>query len=401
MNYFSYRLAVAMLLASLGLGAPMRPRIMNRAGQVEVQDQHWYSIKALGEGPKRTIEVFVFGEIGTWGLSSGDFIAALKAEDDGVSPVVVYFDTIGGDCFDGIAMHNMLASLGERCTARVVGACFSAGSVAASGAHRVEMADNALWMIHNPWTWMAGDSEELRRMADMMDKATDAIVASYQHRPLTIDETELRRLITAQTYMTAEEAKMAGFVDEVLTGTQPLVNNAQRGQILNRFRDIPEKARALLNQHPPADPEPQDDPALQDDPPADPVPDPGQVVALTATLLAECRTAGLQDHAEVLVKASGLKGVTEIRAAIQHGKTLKALCDLARLPDELGGLLASGADETAAKALLYDKVAARSGQVEISNQPPLETLENKVERPALDPKAIYANRRKPAKGARK
>uniref|UniRef100_UPI001F29BD25 head maturation protease, ClpP-related n=1 Tax=Metapseudomonas otitidis TaxID=319939 RepID=UPI001F29BD25 len=236
----SYRLAVALLLASLGMGTLARPRVLNRAGQAQMQDQHWYSIKAQGEGTQRVIEAYVFGEIGTWGLSSGDFVASLKAADDGVSPVVVYFDTIGGDCFDGIAMHNLLASLGERCTARVVGACFSAGSVAASGAHRVEMADNALWMIHNPWTWMAGDSDDLRRMADMMDKATDAIVASYQHRPLTLDETELRRLITEETYMTAEEAKAAGFVDEVLKDSQPLVSNSERGKILNRFRNLPE-----------------------------------------------------------------------------------------------------------------------------------------------------------------
>lgn len=74
---------------------------------------------------------------------------------------------------------------------------------------------------------------------------------------------------------------------------------------------------------------------------------------------------------------------------------------MAKLPGELGGLLASGADETAAKALLYDKVAARSGTVELSNQPPLETLQDKPERPSLDPKAIYQNRRQPAKGARK
>ncbi|MEI1264728.1 head maturation protease, ClpP-related, partial [Pseudomonas aeruginosa] len=106
-----------------------------------------------------------------WGITSADFIRDLKAVDDGASPVLVHFDTIGGDLFDGIAIHNALRALGERCTARIDGACFSAGSVAACGAHRVEMADNALFMIHNPWTLAAGDSEDLRKVADMMDQA--------------------------------------------------------------------------------------------------------------------------------------------------------------------------------------------------------------------------------------
>ena len=51
----------------------------------------------------------------------------LQAQDDGVSKVLVHFDTIGGDLFDGIAIHNTLRALGERCTGRIDGACFSAG----------------------------------------------------------------------------------------------------------------------------------------------------------------------------------------------------------------------------------------------------------------------------------
>ncbi|MDF5999586.1 ATP-dependent Clp protease proteolytic subunit [Pseudomonas aeruginosa] len=85
---------------------------------------------------RRLIEIYIYGEIGFWGITSADFIRDLKAVDDGTSPVLVHFDTIGGDLFDGIAIHNALRALGERCTARIDGACFSAGSVAACGAHR-------------------------------------------------------------------------------------------------------------------------------------------------------------------------------------------------------------------------------------------------------------------------
>src|SRR5690606_25136367 len=180
-----HNLAIAVAMAALA-SSPWR--VLNRAaGMPELQAEHWYSIRAAGEEQSKVIEVFIYGEIGFWGVTSGDFIRDLQEQDDGVSPVLVRFDTIGGDLFDGIAIHNTLRGLGERCTSRIDGACWSAGSVAACGAHRVEMADNTLMMIHNPWTWMAGGSEELRKTADMLDKAREAILASYQHRALTID----------------------------------------------------------------------------------------------------------------------------------------------------------------------------------------------------------------------
>lgn len=49
----------------------------------------------------------------------------------------------------------------------------------------------------------------------MMDQAFEGIVASYQHRPLNVDDAELRRMIDDETWLTAPEAKDK-FVDEVL-----------------------------------------------------------------------------------------------------------------------------------------------------------------------------------------
>ncbi|HCT6682800.1 TPA: Clp protease ClpP, partial [Pseudomonas aeruginosa] len=124
-------LALAALWALLGVGTLADPRIQNKAqGAPDLQAEHWYSVKALsaeGTGSAASIEIYIYGEIGFWGITSADFIRDLKAVDDGTSPVLVHFDTIGGDLFDGIAIHNALRALGERCTARIDGACFSAG----------------------------------------------------------------------------------------------------------------------------------------------------------------------------------------------------------------------------------------------------------------------------------
>jgi ATP-dependent protease ClpP protease subunit len=391
-------LALSIALASPGLAFDDPPRIFNKVGALpEMPEQHWYNLQAVGEGDERTVEVFIYGEIGYWGVTSGDFIRDLQALDDGAVKVLVHFDTIGGDLFDGIAIHNILRSLGERCTARIDGACFSAGSVAVCGAHRVEMADNALLMIHNPWTFMAGGSDELRKMADMMDKARDGIVASYQHRPLTVDEAELIRMIDEETWLTPTEAKAFGFVDEILGEAQPLARNATMGKILNRYRNVPESARALLAT---VEPEPAvDDPAPADDPA--PEPQSPEAANLAAQLAIDCAAAGLSACLPALIKASGLKSADAVKATLARAKEIRAVCLVAKLPDEAAGLIESGATADEARLKLWDKVATASGQVEIDNRPPLDNQPQNTATPTPVPSDVYATRRnKASKGGK-
>ena len=391
MKKMTNRLALAVMLGGLGIDAFAQPRMLNLEGAPDLNAEHWYSIQALEEEGSRPLEIYIYGEIGFWGVTSGDFIRDLKALDDGVSPVRVHFDTIGGDLFDGIAIHNALRALGERCDAQIDGACFSAGSVAVCGAHKVRMADNAMFMIHNPWTWMAGDSEELRKMADMMDKAFEGIVASYQHRALNIDDAELRRMINDTTWLTAGEALTHGFVDEVFGEAAPLVNNAQLGKILNRYRNVHEAALRLVGQQPP---EPTPEPAPEPTPA--PVPANPEAADLAAKLATDCAQAGLSNCVGYLIKASGLASAEAVQAHFTRAKAVRAACLVAKLPDEAQGLIEAGLTGEQAKAKLFEKLAAKSGEVEISNLPPLDDGPHNAPHQPPMASEVYARRRNQA-----
>ncbi|MGE8501681.1 MAG: head maturation protease, ClpP-related [Pseudomonas sp.] len=369
MKKMTNRLALAVMLGGLGIDAFAQPRMLNLEGAPDLNAEHWYSIQAAGEEGGKPIEVYIYGEIGFWGVTSADFIRDLKAADDGVSDVHVHFDTVGGDLFDGVAIHNTLRALGERCTGVIDGACFSAGSVAVCGAHKVRMADNAMFMIHNPWTFMAGDSEELRKMADMMDKASEGIVASYQHRALNIDDAELRRMINDTTWLTASEAKTHGFVDEVFGEVAPLVNNAALGKILNRYRNVPEAALRLVGE---VEPAPTPDPDPTPDPEPDPVPTTPEAAELAAKLATDCAAAGLSNCVGYLIKASALASSEAVQLHFNRAKDVRAACLVAKLPDEAQALIEAGLTGDQAKAKLFEKLANKSGQVEISNLPPVD-----------------------------
>jgi ATP-dependent protease ClpP protease subunit len=232
-----------------------RPRIYNRAGkQVQVQAKTWYAVHASGEAVERVIEVFVYGEIGAWGITANQFVQDLRAMDDGVSPVIAAFNSIGGDLFDGLAMHNALSRLGERCTGRIDALAASAASVAVCGAHKVVIAANAMLMIHNPWTYAAGDADDFRQVADVLDQTMEAIIAAYKAKAPDIDEVELRRLVAAETWLTANEAVALGLADEVGDGLKVKACLGQGG-VLQRFQHAPAELLAQLDEPPELDPE--------------------------------------------------------------------------------------------------------------------------------------------------
>jgi ATP-dependent protease ClpP protease subunit len=378
-----------------------RPRIYNRAGKrVEVQDKTWYALQASGEATERVIEVFVYGEIGAWGITANQFVQDLRAMDDGVSPVVAAFNSIGGDLFDGLAMHNALSRLGERCTGRIDALAASAASVAVCGAHRVVIASNAMLMIHNPWTYAAGDAEGFRKIADVLDQTMEAIIAAYKAKAPEIDEVELRRLVAAETWLTANEAVALGLADEVGDGVKVKACLGQ-GAVLQRFQNAPAELLAQLDELPEPDPElePVDPPLVP------PVVDSAKLAVL---ITQRCTAAGISNLIEPLLNSTQLESEEIVLAGLARAKAVNDLCVAARLPEFSADYVAAGLDAAAVRARLFDKIVTSGKGFEIDNSLPLaDDPAPKVLAKQPDPNSIWAARQaaqtgtaRGAKGAR-
>lgn len=378
-----------------------RPRVYNRAGkQVQVQDKGWYAVQAEGEAAERVIEVFVYGEIGTWGITANQFVQDLRAMDDGTSPVIVAFNSIGGDLFDGLAIHNALSRMGERCTGRVDALAASAASVAVCGAHRVVIASNAMMMIHNPWTYASGDAEDLRKVADALDQAMEVIIAAYKAKAPDIDEVELRRLVAAETWLTASEAVALGLADEVGEGVKVKACLGQ-GSALQRYQNAPAELLAQLEESPESDPEPEpvEPPAVL------PVSDSAKLALM---ITQRCSEAGISNLVEPLLSSTKLESEAIVQAGLTRAKAVNDLCVAARLPEFSAEYVAAGLDAAAVRARLFDKIVTSGKGFEIDNSLPLDDdPAPKVQAKQLDQSSIWSARQaaqtgKPnsAKGAR-
>ncbi|MBV4534146.1 Clp protease ClpP [Pseudomonas sp. SWRI107] len=380
---------------------PLKPvRVFNKAPTPpQENEQHWYRISAATKAEGATeaepspIEIYIYGEIGGWGITANQFLRDLKAVDDGVSPVQVAFNTNGGDLFEGVAIHNALNRLGERCTARIDALAASAGSVAVCGAHRVVMASNAILMIHNPYTWIEGDADELRRVADVLDQAFEVIIAAYKAKSPDIDEAELRRLVNDESWLTAEEALALGLVDEIGSGVQVRACLGN-GAAMARYQKTPQPLLDQLASKPPAD-----DPVK---PPAPNKPDVSDSTALALMITQDCTKAGIGNLAETLIASTKLVDKATVQAALATAKGIHDLCVAARLPELTKEYVTAGLGADAVRARLFEKLVGSGKGFEINNSlPPADDDQEKVKAQLPNPSSIWAARRQAAnKGAR-
>ena len=100
------------------------------------------------------------------------------------------------------------------------------------------MAENAMMMVHAPWTYAAGNAIELRELADQLDTWAAAMATSYARK--TGDHAAMLALLTdgKDHYYTAAEAKEAGLIDAI-SDAMPVAASAARDLPLSRYRSLP------------------------------------------------------------------------------------------------------------------------------------------------------------------
>ena len=171
----------------------------------------WYSMAKNADDKHGTI--YIFEEIGFWGITAADFANDLVSLGD-INTITLHLSSPGGSVGDGLAIYNALKHHKATVTVEIDGYALSMGSIIALAGDTVKMAENALYMIHNPWGFAWGDSDDLRKSADIGDKTKEAMINTY-HSKTGISREELAKMMDEETWFTALEALNWGFVDEV------------------------------------------------------------------------------------------------------------------------------------------------------------------------------------------
>lgn len=206
-------------------------------------DKFWRIVDAAGTQSGEA-EVEFFGPISetSWlgdEITPREFKDELYAAGKG-GPVTIKVNSPGGEVFAAATIRGILQDYPGKVTADILGLAASAATVVVSGAKMVRMRSTAMFMVHDPSTIAWGTIAEMEKIVEMLKQVKESIINGYQEKTGKGRE-ELAEMMSAETWMTAEQAKAAGFVDEIVSGGEkPRMGKAARAMFLN-YRNAPEE----------------------------------------------------------------------------------------------------------------------------------------------------------------
>jgi len=188
------------------------------------------------------VEIDIFGAIGIqdfWDDTPAVDLKSVKAQVDAVpdaTEILVNISSPGGSVDEGFAIHDYLVNSGKNVTTRITGLCASIATVIAQAGSAIQITKNSQFMIHNPYTYIEGDADALKKGAEDLQKYEDRIAAFYAHKTgMSVDDLDV--LMKAETWMTPEEALNSGFVTEIIEPTAKAETNAKIFSLLNKTKD--------------------------------------------------------------------------------------------------------------------------------------------------------------------
>ncbi len=170
-----------------------------------------------------TTEIMIYGAIGGGGWFDEGGVSAVRVsnalKDISTPNIHVRVNSGGGDVFDGVAIHSLLARHPATVTAFVDGIAASAASFILMAADRIVSARNAMLMIHDGMTYTYGGPATHARNTELLHKVSDNIADMYALRAGGTAE-EWRAVMSENgedgTWYTGPEALDAGLVDELV-----------------------------------------------------------------------------------------------------------------------------------------------------------------------------------------
>jgi ATP-dependent Clp endopeptidase proteolytic subunit ClpP len=174
----------------------------------------WYKVNVVTrKNATSEAEISIYDEIGEYGVDA----IAFKNDFDkvkGLGNIKVLINSPGGSVFDGLTIYNMLADVRGKVTVEVQGVAASIASIIAMAGDKRIMREGTFMMIHNPWTMMIGDSEDLRKEADVLDGIKEQLVGIYS-RNTGMAAQDVEALMKEETWLSPTQAKALGFAHEV------------------------------------------------------------------------------------------------------------------------------------------------------------------------------------------
>jgi len=160
-------------------------------------------------------------------------------------PINLTISSGGGSVTEGMGIADLVANYPEETTATGIGLVASIATVVLLAADIVKMTENAFMMIHRPWSYTMGNADELEATAELLDKMEAKLLdiytaAVYKRKGYQNNLQEnITKMMSAETWLTAQEALEFGFIDEIVKVGEKNINMLPLQNSLSKFINVP------------------------------------------------------------------------------------------------------------------------------------------------------------------
>ncbi|MGL5765658.1 MAG: head maturation protease, ClpP-related [Sarcina sp.] len=211
---------------------------------------------------KNEATINIYGDITSWDWYESDVSSyTLSKQLDAleVDTINVYINSYGGEVAEGLAIYNSLKRHKAKVKTYCDGfACSIASVIFMAGDERI-MSTASLLMIHNAWTYTAGNANELRKQAEDLDIITQASINAYMES-VNISEEEVKELLDNETWLSSQLAVEHGFATTVISSkdaekvSQSVKKSLQKMILESQINKVVEEEEPKITEPKPIEP---------------------------------------------------------------------------------------------------------------------------------------------------
>ncbi len=175
-----------------------------------------------------------FPDADFWGIITADNIRQQIQDSGNAETLIVHVNSPGGEVYEGLAIFDLLVNSGKKIITVGEGLVASIASVIFLAGTERRAMENMTYMIHKPWQLMVGESDDLRKAADEMDRLEDKITDIYEDRS-TLSRSSIKSMLKEETFMGSNEMLDHQFATEIINTVSVPENSLKRSMIFNAF----------------------------------------------------------------------------------------------------------------------------------------------------------------------
>lgn len=179
------------------------------------------------------------------GISAAAFAREWRKVEAAGKPARCYFNTPGGDVFDGAAIYNILARSKVAVEGYVDGTALSISSMILMACDTIHMAETSWLMLHNPWSVTVGNAADHEKTIGTLNTLKSGMCAAYCKRSGMKAE-EMDRVMGEETWLTAAQAKEMGLCDDIV-GPKNVQARCDIKRFASQYRNMPKDVYTFFN----------------------------------------------------------------------------------------------------------------------------------------------------------